>query len=113
MRLLSPQAFSLMEVILAAVVFTLAAAGFFTVLTTARQPVAGTDQALRATQEGRKFLEDLGKDLGEDTWMRDEYNPALNPHIVQRGIYTMTYNIEQTVAADSLSPKKIRLKVTW
>ncbi len=119
MRIRLTQAFSLLEVILSVVVFTLAAAGFFAVLTSARQPVASTDKGLRAAQVGRQVLEDLRKDLGEDTWMQDKYNPGLNPHEssytdpATGAVFNITYNVEQSIAGDPLSPKKIRLKVKW
>ncbi len=113
------QAFSLLEVILSVIVFTLAAAGFFAVLSSARQPVASTDKGLRAAQIGRQVLEDLRKDLGEDTWGMPKYDPALNPHEssytdpASGAVFNITYNVEQAIAGDPISPKKIRLKVKW
>lgn len=62
------KAFSLLEVMVAAVVFTLFVAGVFSSIKALNNPLTTTDKQSKGVQYGKRFLESLSKEVRADTW---------------------------------------------
>jgi Tfp pilus assembly protein PilV len=61
-------AFSLLEVLLAAIIFVISVAGVFVTLNAVRRPVINKENALKATIFGNQVLESLYSQVSAETW---------------------------------------------
>lgn len=100
-------AFSMVEAMVAAVVFTIAAAGILTAMSRARHPVANSDQRVRAAAYGKQVLDGLRAGLSTDTWnsvaWTDGAHDASGPE----------FNAEYIVTTDAAGGKKVDLNIYW
>jgi len=64
----SSQAFSIVEIIVAALIFMIVAAGTFAVFSMARTTSVASDEEILAVNRGRELLESLRRLVDQDMW---------------------------------------------
>lgn len=109
---LNYKAFSLVEVIVASLVFALAVGGFFSALSTLQRPSTGLndEESVKAAEFGKKVLEDLRKEVHAGTW--NSGNLGIGSYRVTDGKYVAVYTVSN-VNASATSPRKVDVRVTW
>ncbi len=109
------KAFTLTEVVIATVIFSLAMAGVFASISNLRQPAVESSQEVTAAFIGKKILNDLRSEVSAPTW-NTTGNLTLGPHgpltaINVGGIdYTPTYIVE---ADPGTNARKVTLNISW
>jgi len=107
--------FSMVEVIVASLIFSLAAAGIFATVSSLNQPSQDSDEEVRAVFIGKQVLESLRTAVSANTWdtgplaIGDTYTG--NSIIVDGISYDWVYAVE----ADpyGTGARKVILNVTW
>ena len=95
---------TLMEVLIAVVIFAITLGGFLFVLNVATVPSSNQAQRLGAAQYGKQVLEQLRQKVDSDYW--DSFTGGS----VTNGIYTATYTVTDDVATGA---KNIQMRVTY
>ncbi len=115
MRLGRMSGFSLLELILSAVIASLGVAGFFAALNASRKPVSSNDIEFKAAQIGKEYLENLRSKIAADTYVLSGGADPLSTgsHTDNVGIYKISYDVSLSVPSDPYSPKRVSMKVTW
>ena len=114
MKIKPSLAFSMVEVIVAAVVFTVAAVGVLAAISRARHPVGDADHRLQAAAYGKQILDRLRADISVDSWSGDDWQGgAKNPHWLPADSNFLGYNAHYNVTDDALGGKQISLNISW
>ena len=108
-KYMNKKGFSLIEVILASLIFALSVAGFYAALGSVRTPVQQTDRSLIAAQYGKEVLEDLRKDVGASNSLAEGPTVISPARVIDGVTYTATINV--VTQADS--SKKVDVSVVW
>lgn len=107
------QGFTIVEVVMASIIFALTAAGIYTTLSALRQPAGESARDVTAAFLGEQFLQSMRNEVDQSTWNSGRLtlgNHTETPVIIN-GI---TYSIAYTVSADSLSDaRKVVLNISW
>lgn len=98
----------MVEVIVAAVVFTLAAAGVLTAVSRARLPVSASDRRLQAATYGKQVLDQLRSDVSENTW--NNSNWIIGNHDISGGGFNAYYVVTNDPV---LGGKQVNLYLSW
>lgn len=107
--------FTITEVIVASVIFTLAMAGILTSISHLRQPAVESSQEVTAAFLGKKILDDLRTQVSAQTWETNSLL-SLGTHTNTVTVSGIAYNISYLVEPDDLSgtgARKVTLNVTW
>jgi len=109
--------FTMIEVIVASLVFAIAAAGIFATSAALNRPSEVSDEKLKAAFLGKQILESLRTAVNDDTWMDPSSDLALGSHpaanlIVIGGV---SYNCSYFVMPDPSGSRgrRVDLNVTW
>ncbi len=112
--------FTIIEVVIAAAIFTLAITGILSSISLMRQPAVESTQEVTAAFIGKQFLDDLRGQVSAQTWNGTDSllrvgNTYTNQVTVTTGSVSTTYNIVYTVEndPDGTSARKVTLNVTW
>lgn len=104
--------FTLVEVVVAAVIFTIAVTGVFASLASLKKPVVTNDKALEAAYCGQQFLEGLRAAVDARDWSTGKLAPAVgvtgSPCVINGTTYTVTYTITAVGNA-----RKATVTVSW
>jgi len=111
----SSKAFSLIEAVVASVIFMIAVTGVFASLSALKRPVATTDKALGAALCGQQFLENLRASVDQQDWAiaSSKLRPTgsvAGASCVENGV---TYSINYQVVAVGTTARKGLVTVTW
>lgn len=109
---LNKNGLSLIEVILAAVVFSLSVAGFFAAIEAVRKPTQNTDSTRSAADEGKIILEQLRQEVDSNKWTTSTWQDGTTPRTFtgSNGVqYTATY----VVTTDAGGAKKVNVTLDW
>ena len=106
-----------MEVIVATLVFSIAAAGIFAMTSGLRKSaVMDSKEDINAALIGKRVLEDLRTKVDATNWNQagGPLDPATNPHVansivVDGKTYTPTY----TVTQEADGGRKVSINITW
>jgi prepilin-type N-terminal cleavage/methylation domain-containing protein len=109
--------FTMTEVIVATLIFSLAMAGVFASISELRQPAVESTQEVTAAFIGKRILEDLRSQVNAQSWDTAGSDLELGTHtgpgpfLIGGRSYTSTY----TVIADlnGTSARQVILNVTW
>ncbi len=120
--------FTIIEALVASVIFSIAVAGIFATTGSIRQPTAENDHSLEAAYIGQQVLEDMRRYVDAGTWN----NPALNinrlkvgaghdccmdpPACAQMRTVTknnITYTCTYTVTQEASGARKVKVDVGW
>ena len=108
----------MIEVIVAAVLFVITAAGILSTIASLRPSVQASQEAVQAANYGRQILEDLRSKVNQVTWdnpgndLDPGNHPPLTPAItatIGGVLYTGTYVV--TALADG--SRQVDLTITW
>ena len=113
MKIKPASAFSMVEVIVAAVVFTLAVVGILASMGRARMPVTQSDQRLKAASLASNILGGLRSGLSSDSWDTSIFSEADNPHEFTNIPGYPGYNATYNIVVDDIGGKKLDLTVSW
>jgi prepilin-type N-terminal cleavage/methylation domain-containing protein len=112
--------FTIIEVVIAAAIFTLAMTGIFSSVSLMRQPAIESTQEVTAAFIGKQVLDDLRSQVSAQTWngtsgLLSVGNTYTNIISVTTGSVTTNYNVVYTVEADpdGTSARKVTLNVSW
>ena len=106
--------FTIAEVVIATMIFTLAMAGVFATISQLRQPAVASSQQVTAAFIGKKILDDLRSEVSATTWNSGLLTPG-NTYMNQVTVGTITYNATYTVQNDpnGTNARQVTLNVTW
>lgn len=110
----SKQAFTMTEVVVAAIIFVLAAAGIFATASNLRRPAQESSYDVTAAMIGKEVLANLWRSIGPGVW-NAVFDPDVNPHVMSNVtingiIYAPSYN----VYVDPLSnARRVEVTVEW
>ncbi len=109
------QGFSLVEVVVASVVFAVSAAGVIAMMSSLNKPSEESSDAITASMVGKQILEKLRKDVDMVTW--DDPGGALTvgDHtmadvVIDGKTYTPTYTVVEDA---STGARRVDLHVDW
>ncbi len=107
--------FSLVEIVIAAMIFLFATAGLLASFTQNRTTSKGSERRVQAAYVGREVLESLRSKVDQRDWAAT--NSLLAPgsvHVYQSGEFTATYTVEGIeVGGIENAIRKVTLNVAW
>ena len=106
--------FSVVEVIVAAVIFGIAAAGIFATISALREPAEQSDDRVAAAYAGKEILEELRGQIDASTW--NTGNISLGTHTGSKTLnvtYNYTYTVSEVDPGNPLSPRKVNLDINY
>lgn len=106
-RLSGEQGFSMVEVLIAAVILSISVVGVMATMSAQKGPAVESDEKVLAALAAKQFLEELRSKVDAETY--DTGNLALGLHSnVSVGAYTVNY----FVSADG-NARKVDLNISW
>ena len=122
-RLLIQNAFTMVEIVVATLVFALAIAGLLATIQSLNRPAVESFEEVQAAYVARQILEDLRLSIDAETWdnTNSPLKPTTNPVTAtvqpETGgiIYNTSYTVEEATAEDGITPigRWVDIKVTW
>ena len=111
-------AFSLVEAMVAAVIFTIGVAGVFASLAAVKKPASDSDKSLGAVLCGQKLLESLRKDVDALTWDNAASNNLAltngTPRVDVCNQNGVNYNLSYEVKPVDQNPaREVTVTVSW
>lgn len=110
--------FSITEVVVAAIIFSLAAAGMYATIVSFNKPAATFSEASQAAFIGKQVLESLRPSINQESW--DSVNSLVNPLSLGTHNWTavtvdgISYNGNYLVESDTTtSGRKVTLNIYW
>lgn len=109
------QGFTIVEVIVATLVFALAAAGIFATVSALNRPAGESMEEVTAAFLGKRILEDLRRDVDAEDWNSGELvngtTYAMNAVTIGGITYTPVYTVEND--PNGTSARKVTLNIIW
>lgn len=108
------EAFTMTEIIVATVIFTLGIAGLFTTISSLRQPAIESTQEVTAAFIGKRILEDLRGEVNAASW--DSGKLATGTHTMSPiNVDGRSYNATYTVLNDpaGTNARQVTLNIIW
>ncbi len=108
------KAFTMTEVVIATLIFSLAMAGVFASISNLRQPAIESTQEVTAAFIGKRILENLRKDVSAATWNSENLAIGTYGPIEAATVGNQTYYYNYIVAADpATNARQVTLDVYW
>jgi len=104
---LNKKGVSLIEVIIAALIFSITSAGLFSTFSAQRIATERSQRQLQAAYYARQVLEELRAKVDQQNW--DSGDLSIGTHNVTSGIFTASYEVTE----DSTGLRRVNLTVTW
>ena len=105
--------FSLLEVIIAAVIFTITAAGLLTVISLTRRPAQNSRAKVQAMFRLKLLLDQLSSLVSADRWFNNASNLAVGTYNYSDGVYNISYVITYADPADVNGPRSVTANVSY
>jgi len=107
--------FSLVEVVVASVVFAISAAGTIAMISSLNKPAHETSDAVTASLVGKQILEEFRKEVDMATWDEVDGKLAVGDHtladiVIDGQTYTPTYTVVEDA---STRARRVDLHVDW
>ncbi|OGX37482.1 MAG: hypothetical protein A3C36_06325 [Omnitrophica WOR_2 bacterium RIFCSPHIGHO2_02_FULL_52_10] len=103
---------SITEVIVASIIFVLAAAGILSTLSMLRPQGSGSTQKIEAAYLGKGIMDDLRKDVDAATWNNPNSRLAAGVHnLGQSNGYTVSYTVTQLPPPSNA--RRLDMTITW
>ena len=99
---------SLVEVLIAALIFTIAATGLFTTFASQRETTKRSQRQVQAAYYGRQVLEELRSKVDQRNWDSGDLQEGVH-NLAPSGPYSATY----TVTTTANGGRKVDLTITW
>jgi len=106
--------FTLVEVVVAVLVFSLSIAGLLSVLANLNRPAAESFEEVQAIYAGKEFLENLRQAVDASTW--DDSGSALAPAVHTTSASSpsgMAFNAVYNVTSDTSGGRWVDLNINW
>lgn len=116
MKNMRTSGFTIIEVIVSTVIFTIVAAGLYASVSSLRKPAGDTTKTMNAALIGKNVLEDLRSRISASDWdSGGPLDPANSPYtltpVILDGItYTPSYIVNAT---DPSGARRVDVTVTW
>ena len=104
--------FSLLEVIIAALIFTISAAGLLTAISMTRRPAQTSTAKVQAMFRLKQTLDSLAGQVSAATWSDPASNLYPGVYTFSEGMYNITYAITYATA-DPNGPRKITADISF
>ena len=108
---MNTRSFSLVEVMVASVIFAMAATGIFATINLTNQS-SGSDSRVKAALFGKKILDGLSREVSPDGWAEDG-KLSLGEHQVSEDPDFSGYAARYTVFSDTTGARKVTVNVFW
>jgi prepilin-type N-terminal cleavage/methylation domain-containing protein len=112
------QAFTMTEVIVATIIFSLAMAGVFASIANLRQPAIESSQEVTAAFIGKRVLDDLRSAVNAESWndpttgrLLANTTYTITPVVVSGRTYSGTYRV--ATDPDGTNARQVTLNITW
>jgi Tfp pilus assembly protein PilV len=110
------EGFTVVEVIVASLIFALTAAGIFATISALNQPVVESSEEVKAAFLGKRILEDLRKEVDATIWTGGPLDPANSPYamnavIIDGVTYTPVYSVIND--PNGTGARKVTLNILW
>lgn len=117
--------FTIVEVLVASMVFSIAAVGIFSTIAITRKPSAVSERKIAAAYYGKRVLDDLRAktDARPNVWNGGAlgtagslpYSVGLGTTTINGTVYTATYTVNDATPASPGAPevRKVDLTITW
>lgn len=106
----------MVEVVVAAIIFALAAAGIFSTISAMTRPAAESDNEVTAALIAKKYLEDMRHEVRADQWDATGAPLALGSHSFYppEEVDNINYTINYTVRDDDDTDGRwVDIQVSW
>ena len=105
--------FTLLEVIIAAIIFTITAAGLLTAISMTRRPAQDSTAKVQAMFRLKQLLDALASQVSANTWFDSSSNLYPGTYSITDEIYTINYIVSYTNALDPNSPRLITANISY
>lgn len=110
--------FSLVEVMVAAVIFTIAVAGVFASLASSRKPTVDTDTSLRGALCGQQILEKFRAKVDWRDWSSGSLVVSGTPYVLSAAALAALpacsgYGASYVVSNGGNGARKVKVTVSW
>lgn len=112
------QAFTMTEVVIATVIFSLAMAGVFASIANLREPAVESSQEVTAAFIGKRVLDDLRSAVNAESWndpatgrLLANTTYPITPVVVSGRTYNGTYRVIDD--PNGTSARQVTLNITW
>ncbi len=103
--------FSLVEVLVASILFLITVAGLFAAFSQSRVNSEHVDKRLQAAYIGRQVLEELRAKVDQRTWDVLNSDLSLGSHSMTRNIFIINYVVSED--ASYPNTRKVVMNITW
>ena len=110
---LNRSAFSLVEAMVAGVIFTITAAGVFASLAAVQKPAVTNDKSLGAAYCGQKFFESLRANVDVRDWATGKLKPGGGSVTCDQNGVTYTVNYTIVDMLPSSTARQARITISW
>ena len=105
--------FSLLEVIIAALIFSITAAGLLTAISLTRRPAQNSTAKVQAMFRLKQILDTLSGQVSANTWLDPASNLYPGTYSYPDGPYNITYTISLADPADVNGPRRINANIAY
>ncbi len=113
-KILNCQAFSLVELAVASVIFVLVGMGIFVSLSVVKQRNSSVYKNVQGAYYGQQALENLRASVDARTWDLPNQALSLGSHQIEaKRINDTNYRVDYTVTQDANGARHVQLTVSW
>ncbi len=105
--------FTLLEVIIAAIIFTITAAGLLTAVSLTRIPAQDSTAKVQAMFRLKQLMDALASQVSANTWNLANSNLYPGTYEYSDGVYNITYNVSYENALDPNSPRLVTANISY
>jgi Tfp pilus assembly protein PilV len=107
---MNKKGFSMMEALVAAMVFSIGVVGVFAAMSSQKAPAVESDARVKAAFAAKQFLEGLRSQVDAADYAANTGNLTLGVH---SGVSLGTYTVDYTVSDAGNNARRVDLTITW
>ena len=105
--------FTLLEVIISAIIFTITAAGLLTAISMTRRPAQDSSAKVQAMFHLKELLDSLSSQVSANTWNVASSNLYPGNYTFSEGVYNITYEVTLENPSDPNSPRRVNATIAY
>ena len=105
--------FTLLEVIIAAIIFTITAAGLLTAISMTRRPAQESTAKVQAMFRLKQLMDSLASQVSANTWNWVSSNLAIGNYTYSEGVYNIIYEVTAENPSDPNSPRRVTANISY
>lgn len=105
--------FTLLEVIISAIIFTITAAGLLTAISMTRRPAQESTAKVQAIFHLKELMDSLASQVSANTWNLASSNLAVGTYDYTSGVYNITYEVSLADPSDPNGPRIITANISY